>query len=190
MGRGAWWAAVHRAAQSRTKLKRLSMHACIGEGNSNLLQCSCLENPRDGGTWWAAIYGVAQSQTRLKRLSSSSSSRWRRVKKVLCVTCPGVVKQHCMGEKTHVDTPREARKKQVENWQMGSCPWKLRQEGEPLRGLRISGELPGLSDRRWIRSGDWGQEPHLGGYSSRLRVIGETLYPKLGLRSQRWRKQE
>ena len=45
-----------------------------GEGNGNLLQCSCLENPRDGGAWWAAAYGVAQSRTRLKRLSSSSSS--------------------------------------------------------------------------------------------------------------------
>ena len=39
----------------------------------NPLQCSCLENPRDGGAWWAAVYGVAQSRTRLKRLSSSSS---------------------------------------------------------------------------------------------------------------------
>ena len=48
--------------------------SCIGEGNGNPLQCSCLENPRDGGAWWAAIYGVAQSQTRLKQLSSSSSS--------------------------------------------------------------------------------------------------------------------
>ena len=46
--------------------------SCIGEGNGNLLQCSCLENPRDGGAWWAAIYVVAQSQTRLKRLSSST----------------------------------------------------------------------------------------------------------------------
>ena len=44
-----------------------------GEGNGNPLQCSWLENPRDGGTWWAAIYGVTQSRTRLKRLSSSSS---------------------------------------------------------------------------------------------------------------------
>ena len=44
----------------------------IGEGNGNPLQCSCLENPRDGGAWWAAVHGVAQSQTRLKRLSSSS----------------------------------------------------------------------------------------------------------------------
>ena len=47
--------------------------SCIGEGNGNPLQFSCLENPRDGGAWWAAIYGVAQSGTRLKRLSSSSS---------------------------------------------------------------------------------------------------------------------
>ena len=45
-----------------------------GEGNGNPLQCSCLENPRDGRAWWAAIYGVAQSRTRLKQLSSSSSS--------------------------------------------------------------------------------------------------------------------
>ena len=50
--------------------------SCIGEGNGNPLQCSCLENTSDGGAWWAAIYGVAQSWTRLKRLSSSSSSSW------------------------------------------------------------------------------------------------------------------
>ena len=43
--------------------------SCIGEGNGNPLQCSCLENPRDGGVWWAAVSGVAQSWTRLKRLS-------------------------------------------------------------------------------------------------------------------------
>ena len=48
--------------------------SCIGEGNGNPLQCSCLENPRDGRAWWAAVYGVTQSRTRLKRLSSSSSS--------------------------------------------------------------------------------------------------------------------
>ena len=45
----------------------------IGEGNGNPLQCSCLENPRDGGAWWAAVYGVAQGRTQLKRLSSSST---------------------------------------------------------------------------------------------------------------------
>ena len=56
---------------------RLHFHfslSCTGEGNGNPLQCSCLENPRDGGAWWAAVYGVTQSRTRLKRLSSSSSS--------------------------------------------------------------------------------------------------------------------
>ena len=57
--------------------ERLRFHfslSCIGEGNGNPLQCSYLENPRDGGAWWAADSGVAQSRTRLKRLSSSSSS--------------------------------------------------------------------------------------------------------------------
>ena len=44
--------------------------SCIGEGNGNPLQCSCLENPRDRGAWWAAVHGVAQSRTRLKQLSS------------------------------------------------------------------------------------------------------------------------
>ena len=55
--------------------ERLHFHfslSCIGEGNSNPLQCSCLENSRDGEAWWAAIYGVTQSLTQLKRLSSSS----------------------------------------------------------------------------------------------------------------------
>ena len=54
--------------------ERLHFHfslSCIGEGNGNPLQCSCLENPKDGGDWWAAVYGVAQSWTWLKRLSSS-----------------------------------------------------------------------------------------------------------------------
>ena len=61
---------------------------CTGEGNGNPLQCSCLENPRDGGAWWAAVYEVAQSQTRLKRLSKQAreslgaSSAGRRVEVV------------------------------------------------------------------------------------------------------------
>ena len=49
--------------------ERLHFHfslSCIGEGNGNPLQSSCLENPRDGGAWWAAVYGIAQSRTRLK----------------------------------------------------------------------------------------------------------------------------
>ena len=62
--------------------ERLHFHfslSCIGEGNGNPLQCSCLENPRDGGAWWAAVYGVAQSQTRMKQLSSSSRRRKERL---------------------------------------------------------------------------------------------------------------
>ena len=51
---------------------------CIGEGNGNPLQCSCLENPRDRGAWWAAVYGVAQSRTRLKWLSSSMPQKRRK----------------------------------------------------------------------------------------------------------------
>ena len=57
--------------------ERLHFHfslSCIWEGNGNLPQCSCLENPRDRGAWWAAVYGVAQSRTQLKGLNSSSSS--------------------------------------------------------------------------------------------------------------------
>ena len=75
MDGGAWWAAVHGVAKSRTRLSNcpFTFHfSCIGEGNGNPLQCSCLEKPRDGGAWWAAVYGVAQSQTLLKQLSSSS----------------------------------------------------------------------------------------------------------------------
>jgi len=70
--------------------ERLHFHfslSCIGEGNGNPLQCSCLENPRDGGAWWAAVYGVTQSQTRLTRLSSSSSSS-RRISNTLRVSAP------------------------------------------------------------------------------------------------------
>ena len=57
----------------KASAKELMLLNCgIGEGNGNPLQCSCLENPKEGGAWWAAIYGVAQSQTQLKRQSSSS----------------------------------------------------------------------------------------------------------------------
>ena len=80
--RGAWWAAVHGVAKSWTRLSAFTFTfhfhfslSCIGEGNGNPLQCSCLENSRDGGASWAAVYGVTQSWTRLKQFSSSSSSK-------------------------------------------------------------------------------------------------------------------
>ena len=75
MGGGAWWAAVHGVAEESDTTERLHFHfslSCIGEGNGNPLQCSCLENPRDGGACWAAVSGVAQSRSRLKRLSNSN----------------------------------------------------------------------------------------------------------------------
>ena len=79
----AWkipWMEVPGRLQSMGSLEsdtteRLNFHfslSCIGEGNGNPLQCSCLENPRDRGDWWAAVYGVTQTRTRLKQLSSSS----------------------------------------------------------------------------------------------------------------------
>ena len=55
--------------QESDMTERLHFHfslSCIREGNGNPLQCSCLENPRDGGAWWAAVFGVAQSRTQLK----------------------------------------------------------------------------------------------------------------------------
>ena len=62
--------------QESDTTERLHFHfslSCIGEGNGNPLQCSCLENPRDRVVWWAAVNGVAQSRTRLKRLSSNGN---------------------------------------------------------------------------------------------------------------------
>ena len=86
--------------------------SCIGEGNGNPLQCSCLENPRDGGAWWAAVSGVAQRRTWLKRLSSSSIHNlfsMKRVGEFLCTAwriyssafhvaqcCPWVVCWNCL----------------------------------------------------------------------------------------------
>ena len=77
--------------------ERLHFHfslSCIGEGNGNPLQCSCLENPRDGIAWWAAVYGVAQSCTRLKRSSSSSV-----VLETFCISPAGAT---CWG---HTNSP-------------------------------------------------------------------------------------
>ena len=67
--------------------ERLHFHfllSCLGEGNGNPLQYSCLENPRDRGACWAAVYGVEQSRTWLMWLSSSSSSRWGNGKETVC----------------------------------------------------------------------------------------------------------
>ena len=62
--------------------------SCIGERNDNPLQCSCLENPRDGGAWWAAVYRVAQSWTRLKWLSIAMSMESVMPSNHLILCCP------------------------------------------------------------------------------------------------------
>ena len=83
--------------QESDMTERLHFHfhfslSCIGEGNGSPLQCSCLENPRDGGAWWASVYGVAQDGIRLKQLSSSSSRvLWKRK---LCY-CLLLMYSHC-----------------------------------------------------------------------------------------------
>ena len=69
MDGGACKAAVHGVAKSQTRLSDFTftfLFYALEKGNGNPLQCSCLENPRNGGAWWAAIYGVAQGQTQLK----------------------------------------------------------------------------------------------------------------------------
>ena len=92
----AWkipWTEVPGGLQSMGSLEsdtteRLHFHfslSCTGEGNGNPLQCSCLENPRDGGAYWATVYGVAQSRTRLKRLSSSNSNDCQKRKTASCL---------------------------------------------------------------------------------------------------------
>ena len=64
----------HKESDTTEQLHFCFSLSCIGEGNGNPLQCSCLENPRDGEAWWAAVYGVAQSRTQLKQVSSSSET--------------------------------------------------------------------------------------------------------------------
>ena len=86
-------------AKSQTRLRdfTFTFHfslSLIGDGNGNPLQCSCLENPRDGGAWWAAVHGVTQSQPRLKPLSSSSSV-------CVCVSYPVVSDSENPGYSVH-----------------------------------------------------------------------------------------
>ena len=64
--------------------------SCIGKGNGSPLQCSCLENPRDGGAWWAAVYGVTQSWTRLKRLSRGPRTNLPQILRDNCIFFTGV----------------------------------------------------------------------------------------------------
>ena len=106
--------------------------SCTGEGNGNPLQCSCLENPRNGGAWWAAIYGVAQSRTRLKQLSSSSSREGK--KSLVCFLLP------------------LKREKNVWHWQPISSIWR------PLAFLPVTLSIlspPTLKTQSFLFSFTW-----------------------------------
>ena len=96
--------------------KQLYFHfslSCIGEGNGNPLQCSCLENPRDRGAWWAAVSGVAQRRTRLKSLSSSSSRK-----------CGGGA-QHFDRQQTLDTSWQKMRQAESESNQIPRCNYKF-----------------------------------------------------------------
>ena len=99
--------------------ERLHFHfslSCIGEGNGNPLQCSCLENPRDRGAWWAAVYGVTQSRTWLKQLSSSSSSSTKcemLIKASRDVIWPGSHKEYTESRKLDIKTLAEHWKEKI-----------------------------------------------------------------------------
>ena len=93
MDRGAWTATVHGVTKSGVTEQldfRFSL-SCIGEGNGNPLQCSCLENPRGRGAWWAADCGVAQSRTRLTRLSSSRRGAMLQVQRLEAAVGSGCI---------------------------------------------------------------------------------------------------
>ena len=98
--------------------ERLHFHfslLCIGEGNGNPLQCSCLENPRDRGAWWASVYGVTQSRTRLKRLSSSSSRLLCPCKEVVVLGRPQLwALRMNRGVGGHISLSRSSRTEAVE----------------------------------------------------------------------------
>ena len=100
MDRGAWWAAAHGVAKSRTRLKRFSSSSSSssrtqiglpwGEDNGTPLRYSCLENPMDRGAWWAAVHGVARSRTLLSDFTFTFHfNHWRRKWQPTPVFLPG-----------------------------------------------------------------------------------------------------
>ena len=88
--------------------------SCTGEGNGNPLQCSFLENPRDGEAWWAAVYGIAQSWTWLKRLSSSRATNtfsFNVSKSTNVKRLQGIKNSHSSAKTyIHVDNPKSRKK--------------------------------------------------------------------------------
>jgi len=98
--------------------------SCIGEGDGNPLQCSCLENPRDGGAWWAAVSGVTQSRTRLKRLSSSSSRQRKQEAPKPCSSVASDVFQVLPKEATVERTGEQSRCRRRWGWKESGRYWR------------------------------------------------------------------
>ena len=105
--------------------ERLHVHfslSCMGGGNGNPLQCSCLENPRDCGAWWAAVSGVTQSRTRLKRLSSSSG---------VVSEVPNAIVHNLMNQKTNTISQRVSK---MVHWPKNNSLYKFKSK-ETWSGL-------------------------------------------------------
>ena len=123
--------------------ERLHFHfslSCIGEGNGNPLQCSCLENPRDGGAWWTAVYTVAQSWTQLKRLSSSSSSR--EVKDLYTENYTALLK-----EIKDMNKCKQYYVNELEDLILSRCPYYPKQSRNSIKSLSISSQCAFLNQK-------------------------------------------
>ena len=128
-GRRSLWGCSPWGRKELDTTQRLPFHfslSCTGEGNGNPLQCSCLENPRDGVAWWAAVNGVAQNWTRLKRLSSSSSSR---VRASGCLG-EGQIKVKAAGSGQAHQPPGDQMKCLSERWATGSLTPHFQMTGQ------------------------------------------------------------
>ena len=137
--------------------ERLHFHSslsCIGEGNGNPQQCSCLENPRDGGAWWAAIYGVSQSQTWLKQLSSSSSRKLKlQYLSHLMWRADSLEKTLMLGK----IEGRRRRGQQSMRWLEGitdSIDTNLSKLQEIVKDRGVSTEIHGVT-KSWTRPNNW-----------------------------------
>ena len=116
--------------------------SCIGEGNGNPLQCSCLENPGDGGAWWAAVYGVAQSRTQLKwqhymkmGFLSSSASR-----ESACIARdPKSIPRSEISPRKGIGYPLQYPWASLEAQKMGKIPWRRAWQPTPVF---LPGESP------------------------------------------------
>ena len=104
-------------------LYNYALLSCIGEGNGNPLQSSCLENPRDRGACWAAVYGIAQSRTRLKWLSSSSSAWLKRIHTCILTSALHSICCFIVGEKKNAQKREASLHTQPFHSSMDSLPF-------------------------------------------------------------------